>query len=98
MTEFPITSHPRSFRCHAVPKASSAAPACAIRWCSAAIRRRSFQLRRSRPAATLRSYPAIALVNPIAADLAVTAHELVASLVKALLHNQKRQQERVRLF
>ncbi|MFO1352812.1 MAG: phenylalanine--tRNA ligase subunit beta, partial [Gammaproteobacteria bacterium] len=42
--------------------------------------------------------PAIALVNPIAADLAVLRTSLWPGLVKALLHNQKRQQERVRLF
>lgn len=40
----------------------------------------------------------IALVNPISADLAVMRTNLWPGLTKALLHNQKRQQTRIRLF
>lgn len=43
-------------------------------------------------------HPAIPLANPISADLAVMRTSLLPGLVKALLHNQKRQQPRVRLF
>ena len=42
--------------------------------------------------------PALALANPISADLAVMRTSLWPGLLKALLHNQKRQQNRVRLF
>lgn len=40
----------------------------------------------------------IALANPISADLAVMRTSLLPGLAKALSHNQKRQQPRVRLF
>ena len=40
----------------------------------------------------------LALANPIAADLAVMRTSLWPGLLKALIHNQKRQQNRVRLF
>ncbi len=40
----------------------------------------------------------VALANPISADLAVMRTSLWPGLVKALLHNRKRQQPRVRLF
>lgn len=40
----------------------------------------------------------LALANPIAADLAVMRTSLWPGLLKALIHNQKRQQARVRLF
>ncbi|EAR23410.1 phenylalanine--tRNA ligase subunit beta [Nitrococcus mobilis] len=40
----------------------------------------------------------IALANPISADLAVMRTSLWPGLIRALLHNQKRQHERVRLF
>ncbi len=40
----------------------------------------------------------LALANPIAADLAVMRTSLWPGLLKALIHNQKRQQTRVRLF
>jgi phenylalanyl-tRNA synthetase beta chain len=43
-------------------------------------------------------HPPIALVNPISADLAVMRTNFWPGLVKALAHNQKRQQTRVRLF
>lgn len=43
-------------------------------------------------------HPPIPLANPISADLAVMRTSLLPGLVKALLHNQKRQQPRVRLF
>lgn len=42
--------------------------------------------------------PPLALANPISADLAVMRTSLWPGLLKALLHNQKRQQPRVRLF
>ncbi|MFO1392635.1 MAG: phenylalanine--tRNA ligase subunit beta [Steroidobacteraceae bacterium] len=42
--------------------------------------------------------PALALANPIAADLAVMRVSLWPGLVKALVENQRRQQSRVRLF
>ena len=41
---------------------------------------------------------ALALANPISADLAVMRTSLWPGLLKALIHNQKRQQSRVRLF
>lgn len=40
----------------------------------------------------------LALSNPISADLAVMRTSLWPGLLKALIHNQKRQQPRVRLF
>ncbi|MBL8251239.1 MAG: phenylalanine--tRNA ligase subunit beta, partial [Candidatus Competibacter sp.] len=40
----------------------------------------------------------LALANPISADLAVMRTSLWPGLLKALIHNQKRQQTRVRLF
>ncbi len=40
----------------------------------------------------------LALANPISADLAVMRTSLWPGLLKALIHNQKRQQPRVRLF
>ncbi len=40
----------------------------------------------------------LALANPISADLAVMRTSLWPGLLKALVHNQKRQQARVRLF
>ncbi|MEI2742693.1 MAG: phenylalanine--tRNA ligase subunit beta [Candidatus Competibacter sp.] len=40
----------------------------------------------------------LALANPISADLAVMRTSLWPGLLKALTHNQKRQQSRVRLF
>lgn len=40
----------------------------------------------------------IALANPISADLAVMRTSLWPGLIRALLHNQKRQHERIRLF
>jgi len=40
----------------------------------------------------------LALANPISADLAVMRTSLWPGLLKALIHNQKRQQMRVRLF
>lgn len=40
----------------------------------------------------------LALANPISADLAVMRASLWPGLLKALIHNQKRQQPRVRLF
>ena len=40
----------------------------------------------------------LALANPISADLAVMRTSLWPGLLKALIHNQKRQQSRVRLF
>ncbi len=40
----------------------------------------------------------LALANPISADLAVMRTSLWPGLLKALVHNQKRQQVRVRLF
>lgn len=40
----------------------------------------------------------LALTNPISADLAVMRTSLWPGLLKALIHNQKRQQPRVRLF
>ena len=40
----------------------------------------------------------LALANPISADLAVMRTSLWPGLFKALIHNQKRQQPRVRLF
>ena len=40
----------------------------------------------------------LVLANPISADLAVMRTSLWAGLLKALIHNQKRQQPRVRLF
>ena len=40
----------------------------------------------------------IALANPISADLSVMRTSLWPGLVQALVHNQKRQQSRVRLF
>ncbi len=40
----------------------------------------------------------IALANPISADLAVMRTSLWPGLVQAVLHNQKRQRQRVRLF
>jgi phenylalanyl-tRNA synthetase beta chain len=40
----------------------------------------------------------LALANPISADLAVMRTSLWPGLLKALVHNQKRQQPRVRLF
>ncbi len=40
----------------------------------------------------------LALANPISADLAVMRTSLWSGLLKALIHNQKRQQTRVRLF
>ncbi len=40
----------------------------------------------------------LALTNPISADLAVMRTSLWPGLLKALIHNQKRQQARVRLF
>jgi phenylalanyl-tRNA synthetase beta subunit len=40
----------------------------------------------------------LALANPISADLAVMRTSLWPGLLKALIHNQKRQQVRVRLF
>ncbi|ODC03599.1 phenylalanine--tRNA ligase subunit beta [Terasakiispira papahanaumokuakeensis] len=43
-------------------------------------------------------HPPIPLANPISTDLAVMRTSLLPGLVKALLHNQKRQQPRVRLF
>lgn len=42
--------------------------------------------------------PALALSNPISADLAVMRTTLWAGLLPALVHNVKRQQSRVRLF
>lgn len=41
---------------------------------------------------------ALALSNPISADLAVMRTSLWPGLLKALIHNQKRQQGRIRLF
>ncbi len=43
-------------------------------------------------------YVPVALANPISADLAVMRTNLWPGLIKALLHNQKRQQSRIRLF
>lgn len=40
----------------------------------------------------------LALANPISADLAVMRTSLWPGLLKALIHNQKRQQSRIRLF
>ncbi len=40
----------------------------------------------------------IALANPISADLSVMRTSLWTGLLKALVHNQNRQQERIRLF
>ncbi len=40
----------------------------------------------------------IVLANPISADLAVMRTSLWSGLIRALLHNQKRQHQRVRLF
>ncbi|MDN5850875.1 MAG: phenylalanine--tRNA ligase subunit beta, partial [Nitrococcus sp.] len=40
----------------------------------------------------------IPLANPISADLAVMRTSLWPGLIRALLHNQKRQHERIRLF
>ena len=42
--------------------------------------------------------PPLALANPISADLAVMRTSLWPGLLKALIHNQKRQQPRSRLF
>ena len=42
--------------------------------------------------------PPLALANPISADLAVMRTSLWPGLLKALIHNQKRQQSRSRLF
>jgi phenylalanyl-tRNA synthetase beta chain len=41
---------------------------------------------------------AVALANPLSADLAVMRTALLPGLVEALKHNRRRQQERVRLF
>jgi phenylalanyl-tRNA synthetase beta chain len=40
----------------------------------------------------------LALANPISADLAVMRTSLWPGLIKVLIHNQKRQQSRIRLF
>lgn len=40
----------------------------------------------------------VELLNPISADMAVMRTSLWPGLVKALQHNQNRQQSRVRLF
>lgn len=45
-----------------------------------------------------RSEGAVALANPLSADLAVMRTSLLPGLVEALKHNLNRQQERVRLF
>ena len=42
--------------------------------------------------------PTLALANPISADMAVMRTSLWPGLVQALVHNQNRQQNRVRLF
>lgn len=44
------------------------------------------------------AYQALALANPISADLAVMRTSLWPGLVKAVVYNQNRQQDRVRLF
>jgi phenylalanyl-tRNA synthetase beta chain len=43
-------------------------------------------------------HSAIELANPIAADMSVMRTTLIAGLLKALQHNQNRQQGRIRLF
>lgn len=43
-------------------------------------------------------HEAVALANPISADMAVMRTTLWPGLLKALLHNQNRQQSRIRLF
>ena len=42
--------------------------------------------------------PVVSLANPISADMAVMRTSLIPGLLRALLHNSKRQQHRVRLF
>ncbi|MEO8673860.1 MAG: phenylalanine--tRNA ligase subunit beta [Tahibacter sp.] len=49
-------------------------------------------------AAWSREPGAVALSNPLSADLAVMRTSLLPGLTQALLHNRNRQQERVRLF
>ncbi|OMH38161.1 phenylalanine--tRNA ligase subunit beta [Motiliproteus sp. MSK22-1] len=45
-----------------------------------------------------KKHKAVELANPISADMAVMRTTLWPGLVKALLHNQNRQQDRIRMF